>query len=143
MRTRPPHTTLHPAYRKVLKGWRPVILYFYSEHCGACTYASPVFREIAEPYRLRANIYMLEAEKSPNISHVDGFPTVLFFQDGKLRKKLKGIGDERSLHEHFAEHIGKVKAPATCRKPRHTLSWLHHTLSTLCTIPRAKRWNFS
>jgi thioredoxin 1 len=136
-------SNLAPVYRKALKTWRPVILYFANEHCPACEWAGPVFREVAEPYRLRANIYMLNTSEAPRHPLVTGTPTVLFYKNGKLMKKLKGIGTEETLSEDFARHVGKTKAPAVIRPPRHDLAWLRRTLRTLCTVPRAHRWNFS
>lgn len=73
--------TLAPVYRKALKTWRPVILYFGSEHCPACEMAGPVFRQIAEPYRHHAQIYMLTTSESPRHPDVTGTPTVLFYKE--------------------------------------------------------------
>lgn len=126
-------------YRKALKTWRPVILYFANDHCSACEWAGPIFREIAEPYRHRANIYMLNTSESPRHPQVTGTPTVLFYKDGRLVKKLKGIGTEETLAVDFVRHIGRTKAPSTHLKPRHDLPWLRRTLSGLCTITRAHR----
>ncbi|QYY79523.1 thioredoxin family protein [Pseudomonas germanica] len=134
-----PHSALPTTYRKALKTWRPVILYFANEHCPACEWAGPVFRQVAEPYRHRANIYMLKTSESPRHPQVTGTPTVLFYKNGRLVKKLKGIGTEETLAADFALHIGKTKAPGAHLKPRHDLPWLRRTLSRLCTITRAHR----
>ncbi|KJZ38863.1 co-chaperone YbbN [Pseudomonas fluorescens] len=131
------HTALPPVYRKALKTWRPVILYFGNEHCPACETAGPIFREIGERYRHHANIYMLNTSESPRHPNVTGTPTVLFYKDGKLLKKLKGIGTEQTLLEDFAGHIGKVKPATVKRKPVHDLAWLRQTLRRLRTVPRA------
>ena len=139
MNSTSPHSTLPPIYRKALKTWRPVILYFGSQHCPACETAGPVFRQIAEPYRHHAQIYMLNTSESPRHPDVTGTPTVLFYKEGKLLKKLKGIGTEQTLQEDFARHIGKVKPRYTARKPSHDLAWLHQTLRTLCTVSQARR----
>jgi thioredoxin 1 len=130
---------LAPVYRKALKTWRPVILYFANEHCPACEFAGPIFRQIAEPYRHRANIYMLNTRESPRHPLVTGTPTVLFYKNGRLVKKLKGIGTEETLAADFARHIGRTRAPLVQQKPRHDLPWLRRTLSRLCTITRAHR----
>lgn len=135
-------SSLSAIYRKALKTWRPVILYFANEHCPACEWAGPVFREIAEPYRLRANIYMLNTRESPRHPLVTATPTVLFYKNGKLMKKLKGISSAQTLSEDFAWHIGRTKAPAAVRQPRHDLAWLRQTLRTLCTLPRPRQQNF-
>lgn len=133
-----PFAALPATYRKTLKTWRPVILYFANEHCPACEWAGPVFRQTAEPYRHRANIYMLNTSESPRHPLVTGTPTVLFYKNGRLVKKLKGIGTEESLARDFAEHVGKTKAPVAPRKRIHDLPWLRQTLRTLRTVARAR-----
>ncbi|QAY93104.1 thioredoxin family protein [Pseudomonas sp. ACM7] len=138
MNSTAPHSTLPPTYRKALKTWRTVILYFGNEHCPACDWAEPVFRQVAERYRHHANIYVLNTSESPRHPHVTGTPTVLFYKDGKLLKKLKGIGTEQTLQEDFARYIGKVKPLYAARKPGHDLAWLRRTLRNLCTVPRAR-----
>lgn len=133
-----PAATLAPVYRKALKTWRPVILYFANEHCPACEWAGPIFRQTAEPYRHRANVYMLDTSQSPRHPLVTGTPTVLFYRNGKLLKKLKGIGTEETLAEDFARYVGKTKAPAAPgRKSAHDLVWLRRALRSLCMVARA------
>ncbi|MFJ7281773.1 thioredoxin family protein [Pseudomonas sp. NPDC099000] len=139
MRSATGQNTLAPVYRKALKTWRPVILYFGSQHCPACEMAGPIFRQIAETYRHHAHIYMLDTAQSPRHPNVTGTPTVLFYKEGKLQKKLKGIGTEETLKEDFARHIGKVKPARVKRKPTHNLAWLRQTFRRLCTVPRSTR----
>lgn len=129
---------LPSTYRKALKTWRPVILYFANEHCPACEWAGPIFRQTAEPYRHRANIYMLNTSETARHPLVTETPTVLFYKNGRLVKKLKGIGTEESLARDFAEHVGKTKVPTAPRKRTHDLSWLRRTFRTLRTVPRAR-----
>ena len=129
---------LDPAYRRALKTWRPVIQYFGNQQCPACEWAEPVFRAIAEQYKDHACIYVLDTSKSPRHPDVTGTPTVLFYKDGKLLTKLKGIGDPETLEEHFKKYIGKLRSKQIARKPRRDLPWLQKTLSTLCTVPRAR-----
>ena len=135
MNSTTPFAALPATYRKTLKTWRPVILYFANEHCPACEWAGPIFRQTAEPYRYRANIYMLDTSESPRHPLVTGTPTVLL-------KKLKGIGSEETLARDFAEHIGKTKAPVAVRKQTHDLPWLRQTLRTLRTVARARLRKF-
>jgi thiol-disulfide isomerase/thioredoxin len=134
-----PFAALPATYRQTLKTWRPVILYFANEHCPACEWAGPIFRQTAEPYRHRANIYMLNTSDSPRHPLVTGTPTVLFYKNGRLVKKLKGIGTEETLARDFAEHIGRTKAPTAPRKRTHDLPWLRQTLRTLRTVARARQ----
>lgn len=143
MTTTTRYSELPPTYRKVLKARRLVVLYFFNEHCGACISSGPVFLEIAKPFRPWMDIFMLDTAKSIRHPDVTGTPTVLFYKEGVLVKKLKGIGTEESLRHNLTQHLGKTRHCAATRKPSHDLNWLRHTLRTLCTVHRAKRWNLS
>jgi thioredoxin 1 len=129
--------SLAPVYRKALKTWRPVIWLFTNEHCPACEWAESVFREVAQRYRHHANIYVLSTSESPRHPNVTGTPTVLFFKDGRLLKKLKGIGSQETLEEDFASHVGRLRPQFVAHRPNHDVAWLRQTLRGLCTVPRA------
>ncbi len=81
---------------------------------------------------------MLDTSQSPRHPNVTGTPTALFYKNGRLLKKLKGIGTEETLARDFAMHIGKTKAPVAARKRTHDLPWLRQTLRTLRTVPRGR-----
>lgn len=133
-------TRVHTAadYTKILKTWRPVILYFGHPSCYACEMAGPTFLGVARSYVGHAHIYMLDTSESPRHPEVTGTPTVLFYKDGKLREKLKGIGSKQFLHEVFARYVTKRHGQRLERKPRHDLPWLRNTLKTLCQPIRAR-----
>ncbi|TFH80145.1 MULTISPECIES: thioredoxin family protein [Pseudomonas] len=143
MRSTSEYSTLAPAYRKALKTRRLVALYFYSEQCPACHWASPVFRRIAEGFKPWADSYMLDVDKSPRHARVSGFPTILLYRNGKLLEHFKGIGDEEMLEQSFVRYIGKIKPAPVQHKPKHDTAWLYQTLRNLCTLPRTSPRNFS
>ncbi|MBU6960800.1 thioredoxin family protein [Pseudomonas sp. CVAP len=131
--------SLAPQYLRALRTYRPVVLYFSNPHCYACEFAGPIFRETAEAYKDRADCYMLNTTECPPHPEVRGTPTVLFYRNGKLLKKLKGFENVEALNDVFASLIGKARRKFVVREPRHDLSWLQHTLGTLRTVPRAHR----
>jgi len=63
---------------------------------------------------------------------------VLFYKDGKLCRKLKGIGDQPSLTRNFAEHVGRTKPRRSFRPMRHDVNWLRQRFQTLCTASRGR-----
>ncbi|MCU1752068.1 thioredoxin family protein [Pseudomonas sp. 6D_7.1_Bac1] len=128
---------LAPQYRRALKTYRPVVLYFGNQHCYACEVAGPIFRATAKAYKDRAEIYMLNTGESPRHPEVTGTPTVLFYRDARLLKKLKGFENAEALEAVFTRLIGKARRTSVVRKPRHDLSWLRQTLGTLRTVARA------
>ncbi len=130
---------LAPQYRRALRTYRPVVLYFGHPHCCACEFARPIFRATAEAYKDRAEFYMLNTGECPFHPEVKGTPTVLFYRNGKLLKKLKGFESAEALNAVFSSLIGKARAKPVTRKPPRDLPWLRHTLGTLRTAPRARQ----
>ncbi|WP_144925741.1 MULTISPECIES: thioredoxin family protein [unclassified Pseudomonas] len=131
------HVASQKDYRKALKNWRPVIFYFGHPQCYACGWADPLFCGVADTFQDRAVIYKLSTHESPRHPEVTGTPTVLFYKGGKLCRKLKGIGDEVSLAQVFAEHVGRTKPRRPPRRHHHDVDWLRERLRTLCTARRA------
>ncbi|RON08758.1 thiol reductase thioredoxin [Pseudomonas brassicacearum] len=129
--------SLAPQYLRALRTYRPVVLYFSNPHCYACEFAGPIFRATAEAYKDRAEIYMLNTGESPRHPKVSGTPTVLFYRNGKLLKKLKGFENAEALNDVFASLIGKARAKPVPRRPLRDLPWLRQTFDTLLTVPRA------
>ncbi|MFW9078587.1 thioredoxin domain-containing protein [Pseudomonas sp. P2757] len=133
-----PYSLLPPTYKKVLKARRHVVLYFFSKHCGACEFSGPIFLDIAKPFRPWMDIFMLDTEHSTRHPDVTGTPTVLFYEEGVLRKKLKGIGTDETLQQDFTQFLGKTRRPVMKSEPKHDSRWLRHALINLCTISRAR-----
>lgn len=131
------HVSTQNDYRKALKTWRPVVFYFGHPQCYACGMADPLFCKVAETFEDRAVIYKLSTDQSPRHPEVTGTPTVLFYKDGKLRRKLKGIGDPTSFVQTFAELVGRTKPRRPSMSRHHDVRWLRQQIRSLCTARRA------
>ncbi|POA33956.1 MULTISPECIES: co-chaperone YbbN [unclassified Pseudomonas] len=129
--------TLAPQYRRALRTYRPVVLYFAHPHCYACEFAGPIFRATAEAYKDRAEFYMLNTAESPRHPKVSGTPTVLCYCNGKLLRKLKGFDSAETLNNVFIALLGKARAKPVPRRPQRDLQWLRQPLGSLRTVPRA------
>ncbi|MGE8096784.1 thioredoxin family protein [Pseudomonas fluorescens] len=129
--------SLAPQYRRALRTYRPVVLYFGHPHCYACGFAGPIFLAAAEAYKDRAEFYMLNTAECPRHPKVSGTPTVLCYCNGKLLKKLKGFDSAETLNNVFIALFGKARVKPAIRKSQRDLPWLRQTLGSLHTVPRA------
>lgn len=105
------------AFQRVLKTRRPVFLLFVSQHCPACTDASPLFVRVARQYP-RALSLVLDCAETPRHPEVTGTPTLLIYQYGKLIRKLQGFGpeeDQKKLVRQTFKDYAKARRPV---KPR-------------------------
>ena len=75
---------------------------FWAEWCGPCQMLGPVVEEIAGEYLNKAIVAKLDVDANPNISAqfgVRSIPTLLFFKNGELVKKLVGVQPKSALTE--------------------------------------------
>lgn len=71
------------------------VVYIYSSSCPHCTSFTPTFEKVAQDPELSSKMGFVkyefsEAGAQPHMSNVDGFPTVLVYQDGQLKDKSVG-----------------------------------------------------
>jgi thioredoxin 1 len=100
-------------YQKALQTQRAVFMLFVSPNCPACGEAEPLFLKVANRYRSRTKLYVLDTTQTPRHPSVTGTPTLLVLKNGKLVEKLKGFGpwetQEQTLKKTFTRHTRGVR----------------------------------
>lgn len=93
-------------FEKILKAQDKFFILFYAGWCPFCQEFLPVFEKCLKDkdskcYRMMADEYPSLCDKYS----VDVFPTVLFFQKGKVSKRLDGIGGVGLSEEQFRDLV--------------------------------------
>lgn len=101
---RPVETSDESFARDVLTARGPVLVFFYSPRCPYCRMLSPFIDSLAVKFEAAALIARINTDMNHTIPAqfgIQGVPTVLLFNEGKLLKRMVGVqsGDEieRSL----------------------------------------------
>ena len=89
-------------YEKVIEKGK-VIIDCYAPWCGPCKMISPIIDALSEEIK-DANFYKInvdEAEKIIGDYEIMSIPTILIFNNGKLKEKVVGFKSKSELEELF------------------------------------------
>ena len=77
----------------------PKLIEFYSKTCGPCKMLSFVLKDIAKQ-KPEFPIYIIDFDENRDLKErlaVKGFPTMLFFKDGKEVSRLEGLKQKPAI----------------------------------------------
>ncbi len=79
---------------------KPLVLDFWATWCGPCQMIAPIVDELASEYEGRVNIGKCDVDANaelPGQFGVRNIPTILFFKNGEVVKKLVGAQSKDAL----------------------------------------------
>lgn len=91
-------------FQSVIGGSNLALVDYYASWCGACRMAAPMFRRVAEEFKL--DLFKIDAEKNPqsrNLVDIQNLPTLALVKDGRVIASLCTTREE-SLRNFLAEH---------------------------------------
>lgn len=87
---------------EVLRSTVPVLVDFFSEHCGPCRMLKPALDSLAKEVGDKAKIVAVDVAVNPsmvNELNIHAVPTLLVFRDGKEVKRMVGLGSLSELRD--------------------------------------------
>lgn len=85
---------------EVTQATGPVVVDFYATWCGPCKRLSPMLDDLAGPLTNSVKFYKVDVDKYPNLARqfdIQGVPTLLFFDNGKVVDKIVGLPSKEAL----------------------------------------------
>jgi thioredoxin 1 len=87
---------------EVLEADLPVIVDFYSDHCGPCRALAPLLEELANEVKSRAQIVKVNVATEEQLSRdfeITAVPTLIVFVRGRVAARMLGIQSKERLRE--------------------------------------------
>ena len=87
---------------EVINASKPVLVDFWAPWCGPCRMLSPVISEIAEEYAGQMKVAKVNVDEVPEMAsqfRVASIPTLMVFENGKLKKRASGFRPKDDILE--------------------------------------------
>jgi thioredoxin 1 len=87
---------------KVLQAKGTVLVDFWAEWCGPCKMIAPLLDQIADANAGKVTIGKVDVDKNQEIAaqyNVRAIPTLLVFQDGKIKDQIVGMTSKANLEQ--------------------------------------------
>lgn len=104
----------------VLASDKPVVVDFWAAWCRPCVSLTPILEKLAEDFTGRLVIAKVDVEGNPlrqEEFQVRGLPTLLFFHQGKIVKRLMGAMPRARLHTEFEQFLSEIGTTNTTASP--------------------------
>lgn len=91
-------------FEEAMKSGGKVLVDFWAEWCGPCQMQGPVVDELAEE-RTDVGVYKVNVDKESELAvrfQVTNIPSLVFFKDGQMTKKVIGFHSREELEEILA-----------------------------------------
>ncbi len=94
--------------REVLKSEKPVIVDFWADWCGPCKILGPIINKLAKEYEDKLEVAKLDVDQNKKTAAkygIQGIPTLLFFKNEKLKKKVTGARPYSQLKKEIDKFL--------------------------------------
>jgi thioredoxin 1 len=92
------------SFNELISGKVPVLVDFHAEWCGPCKAQAPILEQLARKLGEKARIIKVDVDKNPQAAQkyqVQGVPTLLIFQKGKVLWRGSGLRQAAELEQRL------------------------------------------
>ena len=92
-------------FNEIIKGEKPVVVDFHADWCGPCKVLSPILDELDSELD-DVEFVKINVDDYPELSgsyEIMAVPTVIMFQDGKVKNRFSGVQPKEAILEKVSE----------------------------------------
>lgn len=100
---------------EVAQAAEPVVVDFFATWCGPCKQLSPMLDGLAGPLASRIKFLKVDVDQAPKLAErfgVEGIPTLVFLNRGKVIDTLVGLPDRAELQQRLSALAGAGQVAA-------------------------------
>ena len=97
-------------FNDIIQSETPVLVDFFAEWCGPCKTMSPILKDFASQMGDRVRVLKIDVDKNPAASQsyrVQGVPTLILFQKGKVLWRQSGVVQKKQLEQIVNQFAAK------------------------------------
>jgi thioredoxin 1 len=89
-------------FNQIVNSDKPTLVDFYAEWCGPCKMMKPILEELKREVGDKVTILKIDVDKNQQAAHnyqVQGVPTLILFQNGKILWRQSGVVQAKALKQ--------------------------------------------
>ena len=94
--------------KALIASGKKIVCDFFASWCGPCRMLAPVMETLSEELGTQAEFVKTDTDKNPVVAIENGvasIPTVIIFEDGKVKALNVGFMPEEVMREYLKAHI--------------------------------------
>lgn len=98
------------SFQDLIQSEKPVLVDFFAEWCGPCKMMAPILKEVKEHLGDAVTIVKVDVDKNPAAAsqfQIQGVPTLMIFQEGKVKWRQSGVVPARQLESVLKSAIAQ------------------------------------